>query len=242
MSIACSISYTTRCGRSSRCRASVTTTSTLVPQVSGSRAGTSGNGAACPTRLRQKSAMRATLCDICASSRPRGARQAPDRAKELVKHDAALERVVEQPRQGRGAPGSTIEEINAYVSKHIDQYRAVVRRLPSAHGDGERLLIVDTSALLDRPDLQNWRLDGPRGRSFFCRKCCPSSRMTSTTSGWTRSPGVVPADAAVWRPAAARSNSAWLTASGRRYAGRRTVRAPSTASVVVGWFWPRTSW
>src|SRR4051812_25831968 len=38
----------------------------------------------------------------------------------------------------------------------------------------------------------------------------PSSRITSATSGWTRSPGVVPAESAVWRPAAARSNSAWL--------------------------------
>src|SRR5579884_178139 len=38
----------------------------------------------------------------------------------------------------------------------------------------------------------------------------PGSRMTATTSGWTRSAGVVPADSARWRPAAARSNSAAL--------------------------------
>src|SRR5438477_11538483 len=40
----------------------------------------------------------------------------------------------------------------------------------------------------------------------------PSSRMTSTTSGWTRVPGSAtePADSLVWRPSAARSNSAWL--------------------------------
>src|SRR3954463_6126758 len=35
-----------------------------------------------------------------------------------------------------------------------------------------------------------------------------SSRMTSTTSGCTRSAGVVPADSARWRPPAARSKSA----------------------------------
>src|SRR2546421_6186031 len=39
----------------------------------------------------------------------------------------------------------------------------------------------------------------------------PSSRITSTTSGWTRSAGVVPAESAVWRPFAVRSNSASLT-------------------------------
>src|SRR4029450_5694087 len=38
----------------------------------------------------------------------------------------------------------------------------------------------------------------------------PSSFITSTTSGWTRSPGVVPAERAPWRPWAARSKSAWL--------------------------------
>src|SRR6185312_5241783 len=31
---------------------------------------------------------------------------------------------------------------------------------PTAHGADERLLVADTSTLLDRPDLQDWRLDG----------------------------------------------------------------------------------
>src|SRR5215217_6281156 len=37
-----------------------------------------------------------------------------------------------------------------------------------------------------------------------------SSRIASTTWGWTRLPGWVPAEAAVWRPLAARSKSVWL--------------------------------
>jgi hypothetical protein len=38
----------------------------------------------------------------------------------------------------------------------------------------------------------------------------PSSRMTSMTSGWTWSAGVVPAESAWWAPSAARVNRAWL--------------------------------
>ena len=36
----------------------------------------------------------------------------------------------------------------------------MVRQLPAAHGAGEKLLVADTSALLDRPSLQEWKIDG----------------------------------------------------------------------------------
>lgn len=90
------------------------------------------------------------------------ARHAPDRKQELEQLDDQLERIIEQPNgtYPRGAPESTIEKIGGSVAADVDEYRRVISRLPSAHGDGERLLIVDTSALLDRPDLQNWLLDG----------------------------------------------------------------------------------
>jgi hypothetical protein len=90
------------------------------------------------------------------------ARRAPDRAEELRKLETTLERIVEQPSGSypNGAPKSTTDEIREWVKTELNEYRRVVRLLPSAHGTGERLLIADTSALLDRPDLQNWKLDG----------------------------------------------------------------------------------
>jgi hypothetical protein len=94
----------------------------------------------------------------------RAARTAPDRAKELAGLATTFERLVEQPGGSlpNGAPASTLEDVRAYAGKNLDEYRAAVHRLPSAFGGGERLLVVDTSALLDRPDLQEWRLDGGR--------------------------------------------------------------------------------
>lgn len=90
------------------------------------------------------------------------ARYAPDRAKELERLETDFERIIEQPNGSHpnGAPKSTIEQVREYVDAALDDYREVTRRLPSAHGTGERLLVADTSALLDRPDLQNWTLDG----------------------------------------------------------------------------------
>lgn len=90
------------------------------------------------------------------------ARRAPDRAEELRKLETTLERVIEQPDGSypNGAPRSTIEQVRECVEAELNEYRRVVGLLPSAHGGGGRLLIADTSALLDRPDLQNWKLDG----------------------------------------------------------------------------------
>lgn len=99
----------------------------------------------------------------------RASRNAPDRGKELRKIETSLERLVEQPNGSlpKGAPKATIDQVRDYAANKIDKYRQVVRRLPSAHGDGEQLLVADTSALLDRPDLQNWHLDDGRWTLIF---------------------------------------------------------------------------
>ncbi|MEA2185755.1 MAG: hypothetical protein QOK16_766 [Solirubrobacteraceae bacterium] len=90
------------------------------------------------------------------------ARHAPDRAKELEQLQAALDRLIEQPNGSHpsGAPEPSIAKAREYAEGKLTNYGTIVRRLPSAHGAAERLLIVDTSAVLDRPDLQSWKLDG----------------------------------------------------------------------------------
>lgn len=94
----------------------------------------------------------------------RAARHAPDREEEFQQLETTLAGIIEQPNGSypAGAPHSSIEAVREYVGNKMDQYRGVVRRLPCAHGPAPRLLIADTSAVLDRPDLQNWRLDGGR--------------------------------------------------------------------------------
>lgn len=100
------------------------------------------------TRLREFSA--------CAS------RDAPDRLPELTELEDAFQRLIEQPGGSYpgGAPHPTIEKIRECLDQQLTEYPAIVRRLPCAHGSDLRLLIVDTSALLDRPNLQDWTLDG----------------------------------------------------------------------------------
>jgi len=90
------------------------------------------------------------------------ARDAPDRLSELRELEEAFERLIEQPGGSYpgGAPQSTIEKIRESLDQQVAEYPIIVRRLPAAHGPDERLLVADTSALLDRPDLQNWILDG----------------------------------------------------------------------------------
>ncbi|MBN8869945.1 MAG: hypothetical protein J0H66_08715 [Solirubrobacterales bacterium] len=99
------------------------------------------------TRLREFSA--------CASQ------DAPDRLSELSELEDAFERLIEQPggTYPGGAPHSTIEKIRERLDQQLAEYPAIVRRLPCAHGLDQRLLVVDTSALLDRPNLQDWTLD-----------------------------------------------------------------------------------
>ncbi|HEX4732938.1 MAG TPA: PIN domain-containing protein [Thermoleophilaceae bacterium] len=94
----------------------------------------------------------------------RAARTAPDRARELAGLATTLDRLIEQPGGSlpNGAPASTLDLVREYAGEKLDEYHAAIHRLPSAFGEGARLLVVDTSALLDRPDLQAWRLDGGR--------------------------------------------------------------------------------
>jgi PIN domain len=87
---------------------------------------------------------------------------APDRAETVTELSQWLLRLIEQPNGTlpNGAPGSSIEQIIEGVGPALDAFLVDVARLPTAHGADERLLVADTSALLDRPDLQNWTLDG----------------------------------------------------------------------------------
>jgi PIN domain len=88
------------------------------------------------------------------------ARHAPDRAEEFTDLEAVFERLVEQPDTSEGAPKSNIEKVREHANTAVEKYRGVVRQLPAAHGAGEKLLVADTSALLDRPNLQEWKIDG----------------------------------------------------------------------------------
>jgi hypothetical protein len=87
---------------------------------------------------------------------------APDRAAQLDRTEKLLGNVIEQPNGShpKGAPGDSIDAIKQKVAAGLENYLGVLRSLPTAQGKGDRLLVADTSALLDRPDLQNWRLDG----------------------------------------------------------------------------------
>jgi PIN domain len=87
-------------------------------------------------------------------------RHAPDQLKELKELEEAFEGLIEQPDNSRGASKSTIELAREYVSELAAKYQEIIRGLPSAFGSGEKLLIADTSVLLDRPDLQDWTVDG----------------------------------------------------------------------------------
>lgn len=92
----------------------------------------------------------------------RAAEAAPDRLNDLEKLHKQFSRVIEQPNGSYpgGAPASSIDEIREKINAAVADYGTTVRRLPNAHGKNERLLVADTSALLDRPDLQAWRLEG----------------------------------------------------------------------------------
>lgn len=89
---------------------------------------------------------------------------APDRIDTVNRLSGWLLRLIEQPNGSypQEAPAGDIAEIAVRVGPHIDEFLAEVARLPTAHGIDERLLVADTSALLDRPAMQDWKLDdGP---------------------------------------------------------------------------------
>lgn len=106
-------------------------------------------------------AARSALNDLADFS-DRAARLAPDRLKELKQLEKSFKRLVEQPNGSypAGAPKQTIEQVSEFACELAANYRTAIAKLPNAFGDGERLLVVDTSAALDRPDLSEWRIDG----------------------------------------------------------------------------------
>lgn len=91
----------------------------------------------------------------------RAALAAPDILPALEQSSSWLERLVEQPNGSLpdGAPGASIDEVRAKLDEKLEDYAAALRRLPNAHGRHERLLVADTSALIERPLLQEWALD-----------------------------------------------------------------------------------
>lgn len=106
-------------------------------------------------------AARSALNDLAAFSE-RAARSAPDRLKRMKQIEKSLERLVEQPNgfHPAGAPKQTIEQVSEFALELTAEYGAEIGKLPSAFGNGERLLVVDTSAALDRPDFSAWQIDG----------------------------------------------------------------------------------
>lgn len=89
---------------------------------------------------------------------------APDRADQLDDTEKLVANVIEQPNGSlpKGAPASSIDAIRQQVAGSFDGYLRVLRSLPSAQGEGESLLVADTSALLDQPNLQQWQRDSER--------------------------------------------------------------------------------
>lgn len=72
----------------------------------------------------------------------------------------AVEDVLDRSDRSGGAPASDIDAVRARVRVALDEQLEVIRDLPTAQGDGERLLVPDTVAFLRRPDIETWSLDG----------------------------------------------------------------------------------
>lgn len=89
---------------------------------------------------------------------------APERESALTREEGIIERVIEQTNDwyGIGAYEGGLDEVRRRVSAALDAQKQLLAGLPTAHGDGGRLVVAETSALLDRPDLQEWTFDGAR--------------------------------------------------------------------------------
>ena len=87
---------------------------------------------------------------------------APERGSKLDGIESLLRRVIEQPNGSypNGAPAPTIDGVKAKLGDALEEALSVIRSLPTAQGGDELLVVSDTSALLDRPDLQSWQLGG----------------------------------------------------------------------------------
>lgn len=84
-------------------------------------------------------------------------RSAPERLSRLESTDKLLRSIVEQDDSWHGTPGKTLEQIGERVDRTLQEVSQLLAELPSAHGDGGRLLVPDTNALLYKPDLESWR-------------------------------------------------------------------------------------
>jgi hypothetical protein len=80
---------------------------------------------------------------------------APERISRLEESAAFLQRIIEQD-DTYGAPASSVDAIRAAVEQTLTGVGDLLRELPSAHGDGGRLLVPDTNALLFKPELADW--------------------------------------------------------------------------------------
>ena len=87
---------------------------------------------------------------------------APEREAALTREEGIIERVIEQTNDwyGIGVYDGGLDEVRRRVGAALEAQKQLLAGLPTAHGDGGRLIVADTSALLDRPDLQEWKFDG----------------------------------------------------------------------------------
>jgi hypothetical protein len=80
---------------------------------------------------------------------------------EFEQAGSTLDSVLVQDLDGDGgAVAHTIEVVRQRVRDALDAQRTILANLPSAHGEGGRLLVPDTNALIYKPELENWQL-GP---------------------------------------------------------------------------------
>jgi rRNA-processing protein FCF1 len=84
-------------------------------------------------------------------------RSAPERTKPLKNTDGLLRNIIEQNTSWSGVPGRRVEEVRERVDRSLQELVEFLMQLPAAHGDGGRLLVPDTNALLFKPDLETWR-------------------------------------------------------------------------------------
>jgi hypothetical protein len=82
---------------------------------------------------------------------------AAERAKGFERQGTTIDRVLRfSDGSSDGAPASTIDGVRAKVAEALAKQKGVLADLPSAHGDGGRLLVPDTNALLYQPAIERW--------------------------------------------------------------------------------------
>lgn len=80
----------------------------------------------------------------------------PTRRTSFDKAGLVSRYLVEQ--NGKGA--LPVRRLISALDKGLDDQLRLVEALPTAIGNNERLLVPDTNAILFRPDLEAWQLDG----------------------------------------------------------------------------------